>query len=552
MLTHIHLRNFVIVRELSIDFSTGLNVLTGETGAGKSIWVDAVGLALGNRVDGQVIRHNEERCDINLCFDLTDIPAATSWLREHEFDAEGECIIRRTINVNGTSRSTINGNPCPLTLLREFSELVLNIHGQHQSQSLLQRDSQRASLDTFAKNNDLLEKIGAHFYDWKKIANELDTLRAKAEQRDSELELLRFQHNELEHLNLDADEWDDLSKRHQQLHHSKDTMQQVGTALELLGDNDNASADQLIQQAVSALQSIKVTDTRLNEAQELLNSASVNCQEAINTLDHYRNAVDMSPEQLEEIERRLSLIHELARKHNTNPNTLHEVTADLAQQIEALENIETRVNELQRQLQTCEQAYEKHAKALTKRREKAAVQLSKKITEQMQLLGMPGGEFNVDLVATESPFTAHGSEKVVFLVSTNPGQTLAPLNKVVSGGELSRLSLALQVLTAEREGTPTLIFDEVDTGIGGKTAEIVGQLLRQLGDNAQVLCITHLPQVAAQGHHHYKVNKITEKNSTHTEMIALDRDQRIEELSRMLGGAKITAQTRAHAEELLV
>jgi DNA repair protein RecN (Recombination protein N) len=550
MLTHIHIENFIIVDTLSLDFHQGLNVLTGETGAGKSIWVDAVGLALGNRADNNLIRQGVDHCDISVCFDLTDIPQAQQWLQQQELATEEECIIRRIIARKGSSKCSINGKPCPLQLVRELGELIINIHSQHQHQALLQRDTQRNRLDHYADNEKLLSQTQQCYQRAQQLTKELDQLKAQSGQRDEELQLCQYQLNELEELNLQANEWQQLSDQHQKLHHAQDTIQALIQTDELL-NNDENSATAMVQKALQTLQSIKIQDPALDNIQELINSGLINLQEAAAEVQHYQQQCDLDPESLANIENRLSKIHDLARKHHAKPEDLNEVQNKLATKIDRLQNIDSKINSIESELQQLSKQYQQIASELSKKREAASKKINKAITEHMQTLGIKGGVFKIDLEPQAPGIHATGNEKINFLVCTNPGQSLQPLNKVVSGGELSRISLALQVITAAKSNTPTLIFDEVDVGIGGPTAAVVGKLLKQLGEHTQVLCITHLPQVAACGDHHYQIQKIAKKNSTETIVSELNDEQRSEEIARMLGGTKITEQTRAHAKELL-
>lgn len=552
MLTHIAIKNFVIVDALHLDFNQGFNVLTGETGAGKSIWVDAVALALGHRADSNVIREGTERCDITLCFDISQIPEAKQWLQHHDLEQDDECIIRRLIHRTNPSRCTINGSPCTLQMLREFAQTMINIHGQHQHQTLLKRDTQRQRVDEFANNNVLLADIYTLYQQWQLLAKRLDRLQQQANNRDAELNLLQYQLNELQKLNLQTDEWQTLSHQHQQLHNAKHLMSELNQALELTVDNEQSSATQLLQQAILHLETICKKEPQLKVAKELLTTAAIHLEEAGSELNQYRNALDLSPENLATIEQRLTVIHDLARKHHVNPDALIDVTKSLEQKIDALEKIDIEIDNIKTDQQQLIEQYNKLAKKLTKKRQQAADILNKKITTIIQDLGINGGKFQIELTDNNDRISPFGNESVCFMISTNPGQTLQPMAKIVSGGELSRISLALQVITANQENTPTLIFDEVDVGIGGKTAAIVGKLLRQLGEKVQVLCITHLPQVAALGHHHYCVIKSSQSKTTSTQIRLLTASEREAELARMLGGTKITAQTRAHAKEMLI
>jgi len=551
MLTHIRIDNFRLVRSLQLDFHPGLSVITGETGAGKSIWVDAIGLALGNRVDGDAIRQQQNRCDITLCFDLRKIPAARQWLDEHDFASDEECIIHRTLHSNGTSRSTVNGRPCPLSLIREFAQHILNIHSQHQHQALLQRDAQRECLDQFAQCTALTQQLREIVSKWKSVYRDLERINQQAAARDSELEFLRFQQEEIEALHLQTNEWQELSTKHQQHHNAKSLLVALSQAIELTTEGEEFSAGLFLQQALDHLNHLHHTEPQIESIKTLLQTALIHLQEAGDELLRCRDRFDLDADELPQIEKRLGLIHDLARKHHVTPQELPAIAQSLAQKIHSLEHLEVEQKTLSQALATLQKQYDQFAASLTYQRQQAAQQLSAQITERMQLLGMQGGQFCVQLQAINEPVSTHGRERIEFLVSTNPGQPLQAMSKVVSGGELSRISLALQVVSAQQEGTPTLIFDEVDTGIGGKTAETVGQLLRQLGDSAQVLCITHLPQVAALGQHHFQVSKQSQEQDTFTSVKALDKSERIDELARMLGGITITRQTRAHAQEMI-
>ncbi len=552
MLTHIHIRNFTIVQSLSLDFKTGLNVLTGETGAGKSIWVDAIELAaLGKRADTSVIRQGQTQCDITVCFDLSHIASATKWLNEHQLEAEGECIVRRTIQRQGTSRSTINGRPCTLHLVRELGQLILNIHSQHQQQKLLKPEAQRQSVDHFAKHEKTLNDIQTIYSQWQQTHSQIELLKHKAQNRDSELSLFRYQLTELETAAIEPNEWQELSKQHQQLHNAKHLMAQLNQALNLTLEDEQHSATHLLSQAIAELNDIQLDDPQLHSIKALLNTAAIHLQEAGNELGQYRDHLELRPQNLATIENRLTVIHDLARKHHVAPEALPDIQKSLIQKIKQLENIDSRIEALHEDQRQLLNRYEEIAKKITHNRKIAAQQLSRLITQSTQKLGMENARFSVQLDPIDATMSAYGNERVTFLISTNPGQDLKPLNKIISGGELSRISLALQVAIVREKDRITLIFDEVDLGIGGKTAEIVGQLLRSLGEYHQLLCITHLPQVAAKGHHHYKVIKTTTRQSTNTEIVELNQQQRVDELARMLSGAKITSQTLSHASEML-
>lgn len=550
MLTHIHIENFTLVKSLSIDFTSGFSVLTGETGAGKSIWVDAVGIALGNRADSTLIRHNENRCTITLCFDLTHLPEAQQWLKENDFDDE-ECIVRRTLVREGQSRITLNGQPCSASIMRAFAQHVLHIHSQHEHQTLMQSDAQRHCIDAFGQHQPELQTLQKIYQKWKTVQHELDCLLAQTQSRDAELELLHYQHDELAKLNLVEGEWKTLSDQHEKMHQAKSLITHLTEALDLTIDNESNNARDLCQQALGQLKAIHIQDPHLQSIVDLLENAFIHLQEAGQALSLYRHHLDLSPENLDKIDQRLTLLYDLARKHHVAPETLKSVEKSLEQKIHTLENIDVHINTLTQTKTLLENQYQKAAQILSEKRQRIADTLNQAVTEQIQQLGMAGGEFKIILTPCTQTLNPLGAERIAFHVSTNPGQPLAPMHKVVSGGELSRISLALQVITAQKHGTPTLIFDEVDTGIGGQTAQTVGKLLRKLGEYSQILCITHLPQVAAQGHHQYQARKSHVAQDTTTQIEKLDEAGRIDELARMLGGQTITAKTRAHAAQLL-
>src|SRR3990167_474323 len=551
MLTDIYIENYTVVDRLHLNLDSGFSVLSGETGAGKSIIVDAISLALGARLDTKIIRKQESRCTVTLCFDVSTIPLAREWLEQHGFDDHQECIISRVHQSDHRSKITINGKPCPSTLLRELAPLLLIIHGQHQSQTLLQREQQQTYVDSYGKHNHLLQLLQHNYAEWRKNQTEREHLKFQTEQRDEQLNLLNYQWQELEALNLQPNEWQELHEEHQQLHHAKQLIYNLNQAIDVTIENEKTSTTHLLQYAIDQLQLSHKNNPQLKSIIELLNTAAIHVQEAADELIHYRDALDLSPERLHYIEQRLTQIHDLARKHHVGPEELPDVIQSLQHRIEQLNSSEERMMALEKQSQQLLSFYQHTANKLSQSRRRTATEINKKITHYMQNLGMHGGEFEIKFDPHAELITAYGFEKISFLVKTNPGQPLLPLAKVVSGGELSRISLALQTIISEKENIPTFIFDEVDVGIGGQTAEIVGKLLQSLGKQAQVLCITHLPQVAAQGHHHFKVNKFSTKNSTTTTIEPLTREQRVHEIARMLSGSKITPQTLQHAEALL-
>lgn len=552
MLTHIFIKNFAIVDTLEIDFTQGLSVLTGETGAGKSLWVDAINLALGQRADSQWIRPGCDKTEITVTFDVSQLTAAQQWLQQESLDTDEQlCILRRIISVNGNSRSTVNGTPLPLQRIKELAELLIQVHSQHQQQHLLQSYYQRSILDTYAGNESLLKSIHTVYTQWKITRDEIDLLLGSSHNKAQEIEFLKYQLNELDALNLKPDEWQTLSRQHQQLHNAKNLLQQLNQAITLTVEDEDVCASQLLSQAIHELELIKLDDPQLTTIRELLNTAAIHLAEAGNELQSYRNGFDDQNLNPQEIESRLGVIYDLARKHHCNPQDLAEIHTSLQHKLDSLVGIDEKVAALQLHQTQLETKYQQLAKRLTTARHKAGKKLEQHISSSMQQMDIQDGSFHVSFDPLDITPTAYGNEKVSFLVQTNAGQGIQPLTKIASGGEISRISLALHVLTATNEQTPTLVFDEVDVGISGKTAATVGQLLRELGAKVQVLCITHLPQVAANGHHHYKVNKHSDGKSTTTSIHHLDQQQRIDEIARLLGGTQVTKQSRLHATELL-
>ena len=550
MLTHIHIWNFAIVEKLDMELEDGLTVLTGETGAGKSILLDALNLSLGDRADTSVIRHGEEKAEISVTFDTANAPEAENWLKQHELNSEQECIIRRVISNKGSSKAFINGKPAPIQQLRELGEMLVDLHGQHEHQSLLKANAQRQLLDDFAVHNELVKQVNEAYQQWHNLQDELQRLSEAQRDRNEKLELLRYQVDELDKLSLTESELPELENEHKKLANATQLISTCERNMHLLEDNEQGAINNLLSQVSKDIQTLCETDESLKDVAEMLDSAVIQSREAAGELRNYMDRLEIDPQRLEEIEQRLGTITDLSRKHHVQAEELPAVLPKLQKELSSLENAESRLNNLEDDINRATDNYRKLATKLFQSRSKAAKTLSKSVTESMQKLGMEGGSFVVQL-STEENFTAYGLEKVEFMVSANPGQPVKPLTKVASGGELSRISLAIQVITAQNSRIPTLIFDEVDVGIGGRVAEIVGRLLRELGGHRQVICVTHLPQVAALGHHHLQVSKQKATDTTISQIAALQQVQRIEEIARMLGGIEITDQTLSHAEEML-
>ena len=552
-MSQLSLKNFAIVEQLTLELTTGMTTVTGETGAGKSILIDALDLVLGGRGNANMIRHGTERTELSAIFNLHHIPAAQQWLRAHDFTiADDEVLLRRSMTKEGRSRHFINGDPCTQQQMRKLGELLLNIHGQHEHQQLLQRHKQREIFDAYAQHGALLTKVKNTYQQIQQIKQQLAELQGDHGGADAKLVLLQYQVKELRELSLAENEIHELEEEHKRLAHAEQLRTSVQTALTAIDDNDAATAATLLAVAHNEIQQIIHLSPSLKSSLELLDTATIQIQEASSELNHYINAIEINPERLVVVELRLNQIHDLARKHHIEPEALLTTQEKLAQELEHLEHADEYKTELEVQLKALLQDYKKAAKQLSHSRAKSAKTLSQLVSANMQTLGMAGGEFSIQLTPlAEDEISMHGAEHIEFFVTANPGQPLQALNKVASGGEMSRISLALQMITAEKENTPTLIFDEVDVGIGGATAEVVGKLLRQLGEKAQVLCITHLPQVAAQAHQHLQVQKTTKNQQTHATILSLDQQLRIEEIARMLGGVDITEQTLSHAKEML-
>ncbi len=551
MLSHIHLRNFAIIEELSLDLKPGMTALTGETGAGKSILVDAIGLVLGDRADSSVVRHNANKAEITLSIEVDDCHGARQWLIEQELAEDDEpCILRRVISSNGKSRAWINGSPCNLSMLRQLGEMLVDIHGQHEHQSLMKKDMQRQMLDDYANNQDLLSKTAEHFALWKTYNDKLEMLSNQNSDHQAKLDLLRFQTQELDELQLIKNEVEQLDKEHARLSNAGHLIKTTSRSVTQLYDAEEQSLYSTLSEIAQQLNDASQLDLSLKEPLEMLLNAQIQIQEAADNLRHYQESVEHDPERLYQVNNRLSTLHDLARKHQTSPQQLFEKWQALHDRLRELDSDDYNIDALQKKLDTSQTTYLKTVKKLGQSRLKAATKLEQGVSKAMQQLGMGGGIFSIEITQNEH-YSSHGLDNIEFQVSANPGQPPKALSKVASGGELSRISLAIQMIAAQRMTLPALIFDEVDSGIGGGIAEVVGQQLRNLGENRQVLCVTHLPQVASQAHNHYKVTKIKNKQNTSTGMLELNEQQRVEEIARMMGGLEITSSTRNLAKEML-
>lgn len=549
MLSHLKIRDFAIVSSLELDFRKGLSVITGETGAGKSILMDALGLCLGDRSEAGVVRAGAERADVSAGFDISRISDAKEWLRERELETEDECWLRRTISADGRSRAYINGSPATLADVKALGEMLIDIHSQHEHQSLLRKENHRLLLDGCAGLSTDARALATHFQQWQKAARELSLLTKAGDAQRERLEEINHLLDELEKLGLKANEYEKLEQDHDALANLGSLLQNGDLVLDRLTENEADNATRCVQQALKALEAERARHPRLNEVAELLDSALINIRESAGSLRHYLDSLDADPARLAELEDRLAAVHQLARKHRVAPQELPGLQIALTDEQQQLTRAQD-LDALAREVGKLEKIYFTAAEKLRAARAKAAKKFSDDVLGRLKMLGMANSRFDVAMTALEKP-AATGLDDIEFLISANPGQPLKGLAKVASGGELSRVSLAIQVVNAKHSPVPVMVFDEVDVGIGGGIAEVVGRVLRELGEYAQVFSITHQPQVAALGHQHLRVEKAIVKGNTESSVRELNHEERVEEIARMSGGLTITPETRKHAEAML-
>ena len=546
MLINLSIQAYAVVDQLEVDLDAGMTCITGETGAGKSIMLDALGLCIGDRADSRAIRPGAARTDIAACFDVSLNTRAQVWLSERDLESAGDCILRRTITAEGRSRAYINGSPATLSDCADLGQLLVDIHSQHAHQSLLRRPIQRSLLDTYAGAETLIVEVSETAQRWRVLQEEYSRLAGQTEESDARRALLTYQIEELEVLNPQPGELEALEAQHKLLANAAyiiDSANDIAAGCE-------AQRDQLAR-IVQLANDERMTGSATDNLRELLQSALIQLDEAQAETARFAASVELDPEGLRAAEERLSALHDMARKHRAQPDALHELLATLQAELESLAGGTEQLASLEEALGDTALAWRTHAKALSERRRDAAALLSKRVMETLTDLAMTKCVFEIALIPfkDDNP-DPRGAEDIEFLIATNPGATPGPLNKVASGGELSRISLALQVVAADTATSPTMVFDEVDVGIGGGIAEVVGDLLRTLGERSQVLVVTHQPQVAAKGHQHLLVTK-TGEDAVHSELTLLAGAARIEEVGRMLGGAKLTDSTLAHAREML-
>jgi DNA repair protein RecN (Recombination protein N) len=550
MLKHLAIKDFAVVSQSELLLGPGLTVISGETGAGKSLLVDALMWLTGARADAGIVRHGAERAELSAEFSLEDAPEAEAWLRENELDDQGGCQLRRVIRADGGSRAWINGRSATLAQLSALGALLVEIHGQHEHQALLERGHQLALLDAYGQHA-LLAEVGRLAKEWSTVDRDLGLLAGSVDAVER-MDYLQHQHRELESLDLSATALDELASSHRRQSNGVSLLNGYDNALSRLGGEEGYSLSSILRRVRSDLTRLAPSEPALAEVIALLDSAEIQIDEASNVLVHLRDGLDLDPQHLATLEDRLARLHDLARKHRVPLPELAGRREAIAAELDALRGAGQRRDALLSERARIDGLWREAALSLGKARAEAAIRLGEAVAGFMSELGMAGGGFRIELVPTETDTpNASGAERCEFLVSANPGQPPRPLRKVASGGELARISLAIEVATLGLDAIPTMVFDEVDTGIGGAVAEIVGQKLRALGSQHQVLCVTHLPQVAAQGHSHLQVSKDVAGASTHSAVRVLDDKGRIEELARMLGGVEITRETRANARQML-
>jgi DNA repair protein RecN (Recombination protein N) len=552
LLLSININNYTLVETLEIEFSTGTTAITGETGAGKSLVLDALGMALGDRADTGTIRHGKDRAEITATFAIDSIEDAKVWLNNNDFSAEDECILRRIYTVEGRSRGYINGQSCTMQQLQQLGDMLSDIHSQHEHQSLLRRETHRRLLDEYTNATDLASQVASDFRDWHAAHKKLTALLERSDELIARKDLLSFQVNELQQIDIEPTSLAKLEVEQQTLANAEQILQDSHSLLAICDQNEGNNVRDGLNRALSILAGLKHKPDALGSAEELLQGSLIQIEEATREIESHIDRFEADPQRLALVEDQLAIIFQLSRKHRVNADQLSETLTVLEQELQSLQDGGESIDTLQLQVADLAADYETSASKLSAMRQKGSATMAAEINQQLQKLSMEGAELVVQLSPLDTgEYRASGFEEVEFLLATNPGQPHKALAKIASGGELSRVSLAIQVVAAAHSKIPTLIFDEVDVGIGGSTADIVGQLLKRLGDRGQVISVTHQPQVAAHAHHHYRASKVVEANSAESLMVALDHSARVDELARMLGGAQVTDQTLSHASELL-
>ena len=552
MLTQLNVRDFAIVEAAEISLGPGLTVVSGETGAGKSLLVDVLLLLSGARADSAVVRTGCERAELSAAFDVSQLAHVRDWLVEHELDDDDDCLLRRVIRAEGASRAWINGRPVTAQTLTELAAQLIEIHGQHEHQALLDRTSQLDLLDAHGAHAERLADVGRHAARWHELEQRRLLLSRRTGDEGKRIELLRHHLGELQGLALAPESLQALEQEHHRLAHQGESIEACANARSLLDGEDESALLPALARTRHLIEQALATDPTLADIDALLTSAEVELREATQGLDAYLDAADLDPARLQQIDAQLTRLHDLARKHRVPIVALAARRNEIEQELAQAENADQELAQLMSEQQAAADAWRAAAALLSDARRSVAQRLGSQVTTLMAELGMAGGRMEIALepVTSTAP-DRQGCERAEFLVSANPGQPLRPLRKVASGGELSRIALAIEVAALGNDPVPTMIFDEVDTGVGGAVAEILGQKLRRLGQHTQVLCVTHLPQVAAQGHAHLQVHKHPRDDRVQTHVAHLDNDGRVQEIARMLGGVEITATTLAHARQML-
>ena len=553
MLTQLTINNFAIVRHLNLELSEGMSVITGETGAGKSIAIDALGLCLGYRSESSMIRNGADKADITATFQMQPNSPAYLWLKEHELlDEENshECILRRMINLEGRSKAFVNNRPLPISQLRELGQYLIHLNGQHAPQLLLKSEYQLELVDNYTGIHNLLGKMQEQYNKWRKLHQQVKNFRQQCKENEARKQLLQYQVDELDEFDIKEGEFEEMEETHTRLSNSEELTEMSQSVLDLLSD-DNSNADSLIYNAIRYLEDLVDVDANYQSSLDMLNEALIQVQEASSEVRALADSIEQDPELLAELDERISRAMSLAKKHYVSPNELWQHHSVLQDELQKLVDFEDNEDQLIADEKKAYRECVALAEQIYQERVSAAQKLAEQVTSQIKALSMENSEFYIDIQHDVKKLTPNGADFVEFNLRSNLGQNAQPLTKIASGGELSRISLAVQVLTANKLSTPTIIFDEVDVGISGIAATTVGRLLRQLGNKCQVLCVTHLPQVASHGHQHFNVQKYVKDNQTETQMSLLSERERVNALARLLGGSKITDAVLANAQEML-
>ncbi|SUT89504.1 DNA repair protein RecN [Actinobacillus lignieresii] len=553
MLTHLTVNNFAIVRHLTLELNEGMSVITGETGAGKSIAIDALSLCLGYRSESSMIRHGADKADITATFSMQATSPAYLWLKQHELldeDNPQECILRRMINQEGRSKAFVNNRPLPISHLRELGQYLIHLNGQHAPQLLLKSEYQLEVLDNYAGIYSLLNEMSSQYQRWKKLHQQVKNFRQQCQENEARKQLLQYQVDELDEFAIKQGEFEEMEETHSRLSNSEALTALSQEVTDLLSESE-LNVDSMLYKAIRHLEDLVEVDSRYQSALNMLNEALIQVQEASSEVSDLAGKIEQDPDLLNELDIRISKTLQLARKHHVLPENLWQHHEFIQQELQKLVDFAGNEEQLIADEQAAHQQSIKLAEQIYQKRLEAGKKLAEQVTAQIKRLSMENGEFFIDVQHDAKRLSSNGADVVEFNLRSNLGQQAQPLAKIASGGELSRISLAVQVLTANKLSTPTIIFDEVDVGISGLTATTVGKLLRQLGKKCQVLCVTHLPQVASYGHHHFNVQKYVENNQTETQMSLLTQAERVQALARLLGGSKITDTVLANAQEML-